>query len=649
MSRSKNQELSSWKAVLVQLRRVETTWRGYPLSTVDHNTYTEAILLCAMLLNDLSFQYEGFSTRGFHKKWALDCARVDVDSLAAFLSDSIVAWRQLSFTGDTNPIDISAGFKRQLAMKYPFAMDLLAPIDCAIDIHAVQQTPASFYPVYQFLSFLTHLSLRDIDMSRQLELEYKDNEDRLARLHIPSFVVDEMSAIMEDWFRDFDMRSYDFIPKHGPGGVAELSGDTSLYAKYQLLKPDALLEYVFRKHTGIPASEYVPSNLADVTTRRSSIVFVPKSMKTKRTISKEPATLMYFQKGVDRNVRKYIAHHSYLSERIDLRDQSVQGQAALDASRNGAFATVDLSAASDSITYDLVKRVFRKTALYPFLVATRSRSTCLPSGEVVELTKFAPMGSALCFPIQTLIFASLAECTARYVGHETMRYNSSYRVYGDDIIVPSHHLDDLVVFLNWCGFHINADKTYGGSSKFRESCGVHAYDGVDVTGLKISRSFSATPVSPKSPGVFAGLIALTNSCRERKFQLLRRYLVDKLVNGSTYVPLFSGDSRIGVFSTVPDNYRLKRIEREDYQKQQVLAAAVITCQSKNGPISWDSSRRAFVYDDDPWSGAEDIRYFECLRSTFNRTGDILDPSHLMHARVGSTGTYLSRRWIDDPA
>lgn len=58
MSHSQNQELSSWKVVLARLRRTETTWRGHVLSTLDHETYTEAILCNAMVLQDLSNRYE---------------------------------------------------------------------------------------------------------------------------------------------------------------------------------------------------------------------------------------------------------------------------------------------------------------------------------------------------------------------------------------------------------------------------------------------------------------------------------------------------------------------------------------------------------------------------------------------------------------
>lgn len=655
MSRTKNQELSSWKDVLTQLRRVETTWRGIPLSRQDHLTYTEALLCWGMVLRDLSNRYEGLGSFRDHVGMMHILASADVGSVATFVSDSIVLWRHMSYDIDLPHRESFAGFKHQLTKKYPFAGGILGPIRGAIEKHLSCPTPASFYPVYQVFSFLNHLSLVDIDMSPELEEEYKEQERILVQHNAPAFLVQRMNEIMQRWLKSFRIESNDFVPGHGPGAVAELQGDRSLISKYRFVQPDALIRYVFKKHADLDVDEFAPLlGLEGETSRQSQIVFVPKSMKTKRVISKEPTTLQYFQQGVDRCVREYISGHPYLSRRIDFNDQSIQGKAALEASRTNDFATVDLSAASDSISYSLVKEVFRGTSLYPFLVALRSRSTVLPSGEVVECAKYAPMGSSLTFPIQTLIFACIAECTAYYVYHGLERKNFRYRVYGDDIIIPSDCLVDMESNLRLLGFRVNEDKTYGPPYRFRESCGVDAYDGVDVTPMRIGRRFSARRVTPWTPDVFANLISMANSCHKFGFPSLRSYLIDKLINEMPYVPLFSEDARLGLYSPTPNNHRLPRRENRDYQRTDVRAAVVVSKASLDSPCKpqWDFRHSRFVDGGQSPDYADRVRCFEWFRSASSVTADPLDIALgyiVRRPHIGSAATRVARRWVYDPS
>jgi hypothetical protein len=80
------------------------------------------------------------------------------------------------------------------------------------------------------------------------------------------------------------------------------------------------------------------------------------------------------------------------------------------------------------------------------------------------------MGNGSTFVLETLIFAGA--CYA--VG------SKDFSVYGDDIIIETELFDDLVAFLRFLGFKLNHQKSYT-AGPFRESCGVNAYDGVDIT------------------------------------------------------------------------------------------------------------------------------------------------------------------------
>jgi hypothetical protein len=213
-----------------------------------------------------------------------------------------------------------------------------------------------------------------------------------------------MNAIMIEWMKDFSVTEENFMPHHGPGGTYETARSQLSLDKYRFLGTDQLIDYVFAKFAGLDVVSYYP--LPPVKWERvSQLVYVPKSMKTRRTISKEPATLQYLQQGIFGVIDSYIESNSTLSKHITLHNQGRNARLAVESSSNQKYSTIDLSSASDTVTLSLVKAVFRNTPLYPFLIALRSKTVLLPSEKVMRVAKYAPMGSALCFPVETLIFA----------------------------------------------------------------------------------------------------------------------------------------------------------------------------------------------------------------------------------------------------
>jgi len=96
------------------------------------------------------------------------------------------------------------------------------------------------------------------------------------------------------------------------------------------------------------------------------------------------------------------------------------------------------------------------------------------------------MGSALCFPVEAMYFYTICvlaslkyrnlPCTARNV----YRVSRGIYVYGDDIIVPTDQADTVLDYLRKYNCKVNNAKTFV-TGKFRESCGVDAYDGYEVT------------------------------------------------------------------------------------------------------------------------------------------------------------------------
>jgi DNA-binding transcriptional ArsR family regulator len=205
----------------------------------------------------------------------------------------------------------------------------------------------------------------------------------------------------------------------------------------------------------------------------NQIAFVPKTAKTHRAIAVEPLLNGFVQKGIDSYIRELLKHSRY---RIDLSDQTKNQKWAkwgsLEEMRD-PFVTLDLSAASDSISIALVKRLL-PPEWFVLLNATRSPSYLL-NGVVRRYNKFCSMGNGFCFPLETLIFAAISAACYRVMGQRPQ-----ISVYGDDIIVRQNIALLVTETLNNVGFKVNRDKSFY-HGPFRESCGADWVRGRDVT------------------------------------------------------------------------------------------------------------------------------------------------------------------------
>jgi hypothetical protein len=201
----------------------------------------------------------------------------------------------------------------------------------------------------------------------------------------------------------------------------------------------------------------------------NNVTFVPKTVKTSRSIAVEPLLNTFLQKGVDTVMRRNL-----LRVGIDLRHQSINSEMARQGSLSDtpeSFVTIDLSSASDSISIGLCRQILPPDWFH-FLNSIRSMEYKL-DGTVYQYQKFCSMGNGFCFPLETLLFT--AACHA--VGCGTSP--KDFHVYGDDIIVRKRHADKLILLLQDMGFEVNSNKSFL-DGNFRESCGSDWYSGDDV-------------------------------------------------------------------------------------------------------------------------------------------------------------------------
>lgn len=286
--------------------------------------------------------------------------------------------------------------------------------------------------------------------------------------------------------------------RHGPGAVAERmeqpdKGDFPFWPhKLEQRFPFEL----FGKPIGFtrdrPLNHEVPSRL----------ICVPKTAKGPRLIAAEPVAHQWCQQLI----------RSWLDERlrvlfrgdfIDFRRQNLSGDLVIQASLDRKLATVDLSDASDRLSCWTVERMFRlNPSLLIALHAARTRwlrqdidASC---DSFIKLKKFASQGTATTFPVQSIVFLIIALASAMGDGKVTMerllKLRSVVRVFGDDIILPTHGYARLNRIMELLQLKVNMAKSYK-DGQFRESCGVDGYAGNDVTPVKPKTLVADGPAS----------------------------------------------------------------------------------------------------------------------------------------------------------
>lgn len=197
---------------------------------------------------------------------------------------------------------------------------------------------------------------------------------------------------------------------------------------------------------------------------------VQKETKCDRTAGKEPEGNSLLQKGADVELKTLLKRVG-----LDLTQQEPNQVLAYSGSLGTdrfSFVTIDLANASNSMSTRVVKYLLPPD-WFIFLDAIRSPSYEL-EGDVKRYEMFCSMGNGFCFPLETLIFASIVNAVQTVCNHKT-----PFRVYGDDIICDNSIALYVIEVLKYIGFSTNNKKTFV-HGPFRESCGADWYSGINV-------------------------------------------------------------------------------------------------------------------------------------------------------------------------
>lgn len=215
-------------------------------------------------------------------------------------------------------------------------------------------------------------------------------------------------------------------------------------------------------------SEDDTSYIVPVSTTCAKLQFVPKTAMTYRSICIEPILNSFAQKGIGGFLKGRLSRIG-----INLQDQTRNQTLACRGSVDNSLATVDLSAASDTISVEVVADLL---PLDWFSFLSRFRTGRVEySGEVLTLEKFSSMGNAFTFELETTLFWGLAIATCDFLQLPT----ENVSVYGDDVIIPKDAFPLLKLVFEHLGFVINTQKSFV-DGPFRESCGADWLLGSDI-------------------------------------------------------------------------------------------------------------------------------------------------------------------------
>lgn len=286
---------------------------------------------------------------------------------------------------------------------------------------------------------------------------------------------------------------FELVPKHGPGATSDrLKGNRKFYQT----------EWTERLENVFPFGEYVlsswrywqvaqPEFFSPAQERPVKVVLVPKTLKTPRVIAVEPTCMQYMQQGVASALVPSLEADNIVGPMIGFTDQIPNRDMAREGSITGKLATLDLKEASDRVLNSVVLKCTSGVPSFSeALQACRTRTAKVEGFGSVRLAKFASMGSALCFPVEAMVFLAIViygiekQLGRRLSVGGLMSLHGKVRVYGDDIIVPVEFADSVSAALATFGLQVNTAKSFS-HGNFRESCGGDYWGGEDVSPVRL--------------------------------------------------------------------------------------------------------------------------------------------------------------------
>jgi len=399
-----------------------------------------------------------------------------------------------------------------------------------------------------------------------------------------------------------------FRPAHGPGATADRKLGN---AKWHISEWSDRLEREF------PFVEWALPNYR-LYERAESVVFcplgqerpvrivsVPKTQRSPRIIAMEPSYVMYIQQGLMAAFARGMTRDGTASQTCSFESQIPNQEMAREGSRDGSLATLDLSEASDRVSCLHVWNLLRHhRTLFDAVMAVRTpRADVL--GQTISLSKYASMGSALTFPLESLVFTTVVFLgIERAIGHRLNKgslrhWLTQVRVYGDDIIVPARLAPSVIEALEAYGFKVNSHKSFW-TGRFRESCGADWYDGRSVRAVRVR---SRLPRAQKDAEEIVSLVSFGNQLRAASGYPRSVALVDAHLRRLIPLPWVTSSSVLLGRIDPNDSHHVSGESRWDSNIHQTqVRGLLVRAQPPRNPIrdGWAALLKFFLKgSDDP--------------------------------------------------
>lgn len=286
-----------------------------------------------------------------------------------------------------------------------------------------------------------------------------------------------------------------FVPRPGPGGTAVPTPKHKRFVPQVLYRSiDSVMPY--REWFTVSPSDVIDCDFS----HRIKVLYenaedepysrfeaVPKTFGKPRGICLEMNEVQVLQQAVRRALYFWLEKwHPLTRGRVSFEDQDNNGRLALESSATQEYDTLDLKDGSQRVVARLCFHLYGELPVWPYLNALATKKILIKPPYVPKKIwhvprHYAPMGSALCFPVMSMTLYFLCRAIiASKLPPKYKKFMDRVYVYGDDIIVPYDVSNAVREWLPRFGVKLNMDKSYH-HSLFRESCGVHAYYGKDIT------------------------------------------------------------------------------------------------------------------------------------------------------------------------
>lgn len=434
--------------------------------------------------------------------------------------------------------------------------------------------PSAVFFIRTICSTFKKVKLTCTKVRNELAIKkFVDTDDNLPDHIELDNVTRSVANVVLESLRFFE--SDDCLPKHGKGATFERITGNRKYTVREF----------YERWTGIidPEELYGVNRIGDrdITTvsedkvKPCRLSLVPKTLKSPRIIAVEPVVMQSAQQLCAERLISSMGK-SRLTRHIDFTDQKVNREAAKRGSIDGSIATIDLSEASDRISLALVNAIFESdTVLLENILAFRSPRVKISSADpslrgVKPLKKYATSGSALTFPVETLVFfiLSLSAVVRNNLSNQpSLRAAISnmartVNVYGDDIVVPADDCSQVMAHLEALGLRVNRGKTFW-KGPFRESCGGDYFRGYDVTPVyqKHDLPTDLTRADPFESAVASSNLYFEKGCW-RAADTIRK-AIDAVFKLPIVLPTSPGMGWVDSFDSHKNAYDKSKVRKKD--------------------------------------------------------------------------------------